>query len=114
VRDHGFPWGYTSVKTRLRTADLVERAKRWLAGRPALDLIVTMNDATSTIYSAFLVEEEGTVSTFRALLDSAIIIGPTSIGLPVAIGFVARALRPAHRLDKQITPVEPIRLQLLL
>ncbi len=28
-----------------------------------------MDDATSTIYSAFLVEEEGTVSTFRALLD---------------------------------------------
>jgi hypothetical protein len=31
-------------------------------GRPALDLIVTMDDATSTIYSAFLVEEEGTIS----------------------------------------------------
>jgi hypothetical protein len=41
----------------------------WLAGRPALDLIVTMDDATSTIYSAFLVEEEGTASTFRALLE---------------------------------------------
>jgi hypothetical protein len=35
----------------------------WLAGRPPLDLIVTMDDATS--YSAFLVEEEGTASTFR-------------------------------------------------
>ena len=34
-----------------------------------LDLIVTMDDATSTIYSAFLVEEEGTASTFRALLE---------------------------------------------
>ena len=30
----------------------------WLAGQPELDLIVTMDDATSTIYSAFLVEEE--------------------------------------------------------
>ena len=95
VRDHGFRWGYTWVKTQLHTAGLVERAKRrgahrrkrerkpfegmmlhqdgsralWLAGRPALDLIVTMDDATSTIYSAFLVEEEGTVSTFRALLQ---------------------------------------------
>jgi len=39
----------------------------WLAGRPALDLIVTMDDATSTIYSAFLVEEEGTASSFRGL-----------------------------------------------
>jgi hypothetical protein len=39
----------------------------WLAGRPPLDLIVTLDDATSEIYSAFLVDEEGTSSTFRAL-----------------------------------------------
>ena len=38
----------------------------WLAGQPALDLIVTMDDATGEIYSAFLIEEEGTASTFRA------------------------------------------------
>jgi transposase len=95
VRDHGFRWGYTWVKTQLHTAGLVERAKRrgahrrkrerkpfegmmlhqdgsreaWLAGQPALDLIVTMDDATSTVYSGFLVDEEGTVSTFRALLE---------------------------------------------
>jgi transposase len=95
VRDHGFRWGYTWVKTQLHAAGLVERAKRrgahrrkrerkpcegmmlhqdgsravWLDGEPGLDLIVTMDDATSTIYSAFLVEEEGTVSTFRALLE---------------------------------------------
>jgi hypothetical protein len=95
VRDHRFRWGYTWVKTQLHTAGLVERAKRrgahrrkrerkpfegmmlhqdgsreaWLAGQPALDLIATMDDATSTIYSAFLVEEEGTASTFRALLE---------------------------------------------
>ena len=41
----------------------------WLGGQPAMDLIVTLDDATSTIYSAFLVEEEGTGSTFRALND---------------------------------------------
>ena len=34
-----------------------------------IDLIVTMDDATSEIYSAFLVAEEGTASTFRALLE---------------------------------------------
>jgi hypothetical protein len=39
----------------------------WLEGQPALDLIVTLDDATGAIYSAFLVEEEGTASTFRAL-----------------------------------------------
>jgi transposase len=92
---HSFRWGYTWVKTQLHTAGLVERAARrgahrrkrprkpcegmmlhqdgsrfaWLSGTPDLDLIVTMDDATSTIYSAFLVEEEGTVSTLRACLD---------------------------------------------
>src|ERR1700726_1423315 len=95
TRDHGFRWGYTWVKTQLHTAGLVERARRrgahrrkrerkpyegmmlhqdgsraaWLAGEPELDLVVTMDDATSTIYSAFLVEEEGTASTFQALLE---------------------------------------------
>jgi transposase len=95
VRDHNFRWGYTWVKTQLHAAGLVDRAVRrgayrrkrerkpcegmmlhqdgsraaWLDGQPPLDLIVTMDDATSTIYSAFLVEEEGTASTFRALLD---------------------------------------------
>ena len=34
----------------------------WLDGQPALDLIVTLDDATGAIYSAFLVEEEGTAS----------------------------------------------------
>ncbi len=33
------------------------------------DLIVTMDDATSEIYSAFFVEEEGTMSSFRALCE---------------------------------------------
>jgi hypothetical protein len=41
----------------------------WLAGQPELDLIVTMDDATSELYSAFLVEEEGTASTFQGLLE---------------------------------------------
>jgi hypothetical protein len=40
-----------------------------LAESSPLDLVVTMDDATSEIYSAFLVEEEGTDSTFRALLE---------------------------------------------
>src|ERR1035438_10140967 len=37
-------------------------------GRP-LDLIVTLDDATSAIYSAFLAEEEGTASSFRGLRE---------------------------------------------
>jgi transposase len=94
-RQHSFRWGYTWVKTQLHTAGLVERNKRrgvhrrkrprkpcegmmlhqdasrfaWLEEGPELDLVVTMDDATSKVYSAFLVEEEGTASTFRALLE---------------------------------------------
>jgi transposase len=93
---HSFAWGYTWTKTQLHAAGLVERARRrgahrrkrprkpcegmmlhqdgsrfaWLAEQPQLDLIVTMDDATSEVYSAFLVEEEGTVSSFRGLLET--------------------------------------------
>src|SRR5437588_5013756 len=106
VRDHKFAWGYTWTKTQLHTAGLVERAKRrgahrrkrerkpcegmmlhqdgsrhdWLAGQAPLDLIVTMDDATSTIYSAFLVEEEGTMSTLCGLLEVFV-----AHGLPCAL-----------------------------
>lgn len=94
-RQYGFEWGYTWTKRQLQSAGLVDRTKRrgphrrkrerkpcvgmmlhqdaspfaWLEGAPPLDLVVTMDDATSEIYSAFLVEEEGTASTFRALLE---------------------------------------------
>ena len=95
VRDHGFTLSYSCVKNHLQAADLVRAERRpgghrrkrerkpcagmmlhqdgsrevWLGGRPALDLIVTMDDATSEIYSAFLCAEEGTMSTFQGLLD---------------------------------------------
>jgi transposase len=91
VKDHGFGWGYTWLKLHLQWTGVVpkgaHRRKRdrrplpgmmlhqdgsrheWLEGEAALDLIVTMDDATGTIYSAFLVEEEGTASTFRALKE---------------------------------------------
>jgi hypothetical protein len=41
----------------------------WFSGQAALDLIVTLDDARSRLHSAFLVKEEGTASTFRALLE---------------------------------------------
>lgn len=95
VRDYGFRWGYTWTKTFLQAEGLMlvaprrgaHRRKRprrplpgmmlhqdgsrhiWVAGLPACDLIVTMDDATSTLYSAFLVDEEGTASSFRGLLE---------------------------------------------
>ena len=42
----------------------------WLVGQPNLDLIVTMDDATSEVYSMFLVEQEGTASTLRGLSET--------------------------------------------
>src|ERR1700691_5084039 len=95
VKDHGFGWGYTWTKLHLQWAGGGGRAPRrgahrrrrerrplpgmmlhqdgsrhaWLEGQEALDLIVTMDDATGAIYSAFLPEEEGTASTFRALKE---------------------------------------------
>ena len=83
VRNHKFTWGYTWTKTFLHSKGSLEKAKKrgahrrkrprrplpgmmlhqdgsrheWLGGQPALDLIVTMDDATNTIYSAFLIEE---------------------------------------------------------
>jgi hypothetical protein len=41
----------------------------WIEGRPPMDLIVTLDDATSEIYSMILLEEEGTASTFCALRE---------------------------------------------
>jgi transposase len=93
---HGFTLSYTWTKLRLHEAGLIAKAPRRSAHRkkrprrplagmllhqdgsphrwlPALDqqldLIVTMDDATSEIYSAFLVEEEGTQSSFRGLAE---------------------------------------------
>jgi hypothetical protein len=94
VKDHGFGWGYTWLKLHLQWAGVVPKAPRkgahrrkrerrplpgmmlhqdgsrheWLEGQ-ALDLVVTLDDATGAIYSAFLIEEEGTASTFRALKE---------------------------------------------
>jgi transposase len=95
VKRHNYMLGYTVTKLALQAAGLVRRApgrskhrkKRprrplrgmllhqdgsryaWLEGQPGLDLIVTMDDATSEVLSLFLVEEEGTASTFRGLRE---------------------------------------------
>jgi transposase len=103
---HGFAWGYSWTKAQLHTSGLVERARRrgahrrkrprkpcegmmlhqdgsthiWLEGEAPLDLIVTMDDATSTIYSGLLVEQEGTASSFQGLLETF-----TAQGLPASL-----------------------------
>jgi transposase len=94
VKRHGYQLGYTVTKVHLHRAGLVKpavkrsahRKKRprrpmigmmlhqdasrhaWLPGDTRqYDLVVTLDDATSALYSAFLVEEEGTASSFRGL-----------------------------------------------
>ncbi|VIO71587.1 hypothetical protein CI1B_37730 [Bradyrhizobium ivorense] len=90
---HDYVLGYTVTKLALQAAGLVRKAPKrsahrkkrprrplpgmllhqdgsrhvWIEGLPAMDLIVTMDDATSEVYSMLLVEEEGTASTFLAL-----------------------------------------------
>src|SRR5664279_4121732 len=91
---HNYTLGYTVTKLHLQREGLVQRAKKrsahrkkrprrpmvgmmlhqdasthaWLPGDVRkYDLVVTMEDATSTLYSAFLVDEEGTASSLRGL-----------------------------------------------
>jgi transposase len=96
VKRHDYKLGYTVTKVHLQRAGLVKpalkrsahrkkRARRamigmllhqdasrhaWLPGdgRP-YDLVVTLDDATSAIYSAFLVAEEGSASSLRGLSE---------------------------------------------
>lgn len=96
VKRHDYVLGYTVTKVWLHRSGLVRpatkrsahRKKRprrpmvgmmlhqdasmhaWLPGDGRkYDLVVTMDDATSAIYSAFLVDEEGTASSFRGLAE---------------------------------------------
>jgi hypothetical protein len=97
VRRHGYRLSYTVTRLSLQTAGLVKKAKRrgahrkkrarrplpgmlvfqdgsthrWIAALDRnLDLIVTLDDATGTIYSAILVDEEGTMSSFLGLSET--------------------------------------------
>jgi transposase len=93
---HNYTLGYTVTKVHLHRAGLVHAAKKrsahrkkrprrpmvgmmlhqdasthvWLPGGMAKhDLVVTMEDATSAIYSMFLVDEEGTASSMRGVRE---------------------------------------------
>jgi hypothetical protein len=97
VKRHNYKLCYTVTKLSLQAAGLVPQAKRRGAHRKKrvrrplpgmllfqdasthrwigalghdLDLVVTMDDATGAIYSAFLVEEEGTMSSFLGLQET--------------------------------------------
>ena len=91
--EHGLTYSYTWVKRLLQGAGLVEKARqrgvhrrrrerrpmvgmllhidasthRWLGGEQWHDLIVVMDDATSEVYYAQLVEQESTETVMAAL-----------------------------------------------
>jgi transposase len=95
LADHGIRRSYTWTKTTLQAAGTVKKAKKrgahrrrrprrpipgmmlhqdgsrheWVPGQ-WWDLIVTMDDATSEVYSAFFVAEEGTASSFRGIREA--------------------------------------------
>ena len=93
---HNYVLGYTVTKLHLQRAGLVTRAVKrsahrkkrprrpmvgmmlhqdasthaWFTGNPRhYDLVVTLDDATSAIYSAFFVDEEGTASSLRGVAE---------------------------------------------
>ena len=94
VQDHGFKVSYNWTRLLLQARGLKQKARskgahrrkrprralpgmmihqdgsshEWVSGQ-TWDLIVTMDDATSEIYSAFFVEEEGTMSSLRGISD---------------------------------------------
>ena len=96
VKRHNYTLGYTVTKLHLQRAGLVHvaskrsahRKKRprrpmvgmmlhqdasthaWFQGNPRhYDLVVTLDDATGAIYSAFFVDEEGTASSLRGIAE---------------------------------------------
>jgi hypothetical protein len=97
VRRHGYKLCYTVTRLSLQAAGLVRKAKRrgahrkkrlrrplpgmllfqdgsphrWIAAlERELDLVVTLDDATGAIYSAILVDQEGTLSSFLGLSET--------------------------------------------
>jgi hypothetical protein len=97
VKRHNYPLGYTVTRLALQAAGLVPRHKRrgthrqrrerrplpgmllfqdgsthrWIGALDHdLDLVITLDDATGELYSAILVCEEGTASSFLGLADT--------------------------------------------
>jgi transposase len=95
AKRHGYKLGYTTTRLYLQKTGTVPPAPRrgahrrkrprrpmrgmllhqdgarhpWLAGQAALDLIITMDDVTSELYAACLVDEEGTLSSLGGLVE---------------------------------------------
>src|SRR5689334_10651873 len=126
-----FSRGYTWTKSVLQLRGLVSKAPKrsahrkkrarrplpgmlvfqdgskhaWLPQGPELDLVVTMDDATSAILSAVLVEEEGTASSFIGLKET-IARGRacSAPSTPTAAATTSTPPRPASRWTRPASP----------
>ena len=68
-----------------------------------LDLVVTMDDATDWIYSAILVDEEGTMSSFLGLRETdRVRMGCSVRSTPIAARITSSRRRPAARWTRSI------------
>ena len=72
ARSPASPWGASQEAAAQPLPGMMRHqdgsTHEWVPGCQ-WDLIVTMEDATSELYSAFFVDEEGTMSSFRGLRD---------------------------------------------
>jgi hypothetical protein len=111
-RRHHYTLGYTVTRLALQAAGLVPKRQRggahrqrrerrplpgmllfqdgsthrWLAALDRdLDLVVTLDDATGEIYSAILVEEEDTASSFLGLAETIAPRGCFAPSTPIAV-----------------------------
>jgi len=116
-QDHGIELSYTWVKQALQGAGLVARGRKrgvhrkrrerlpgmllhvdgsrhqWLQDKRWYDLIVTLDDATSEIYYAQLVEEESTVTVMAGLRE---VIQPAMALFASPVYIVPRKNNNAH------------------
>jgi hypothetical protein len=124
---HNDKLGYTVTKVHLQGAGLVRSAPKrsahrkkrprrtmvgmmlhqdasphaWLPGDArSYDLVVTLDDATSAIYSAFLVDEEGTASSLRGLREVVERHGVFCASIPIAAATTSTRPRLASRSTK--------------
>jgi hypothetical protein len=74
----------------------------WLPGDDRqYDLVVTLDDATSAVYSGFIVEEEGTASSFRALTEVIGKQGCSANSTPTAAVIISIRPRPGSDVQER-------------
>ena len=132
---HDYKLGYPVTRLALQGAGLVRPAPRrsahrkkrprrpmlgmmlhqdasrfaWLPGDDRqYDLVVTLDDATSAVYSGFIVEEEGTASSFRGLTEVLVRITTRWIGQPQVAPLLSLYWQSARRCCRPMPQRGPV------